>query len=1243
MEEILKHAGGKVGEAVYKYAESQFEKLHVEHVVDLATEQDVKGFLLKKYADTVFYHDLDSYFTQNKIVPHLISSLRGENKLQANNKDDFVESNVKHFLELFPKHKFKLGIRRQIKNAFGEAFDLTFSKTIAVNPYSDAGKLLAAMSSFESSRKRDTAEVLSGVSDVSENVHRIMSILTSPTSVLMMQTLGSAGMEVDCDFAEEISTLAAEMIAVETDLQKKCRFKEAIEAYQALEHKILMQLRMFPSHQADKLLCSLFSDLALCYANIGSMDRAKDYLASAPKEAAGEDKTFQFICAAIQTFYDQSQDFDAAQMHVDKALSLDPAYHNAFLLKQLLNAKQKIKSTDEIIAETDAHFLSIVQEDARRELISEYYLHKGLIFMEEDRLDEALPCFESACEHGYDPDVVHYNIAIIYYAKGVSAVPKNKKTILPEYDCAALLKALDYIRPLILFEKKSKFHPLAKNHALQLYASVCTMLGMPLDLEAPESYLDDPEVGGEVKRAIILGAATPMPEKYTELLDDEDRQFLKAKSFIQANDPEGLIKYIEALLTVNGSVSAALYNLLLQNCLIRKSSAEYWMRREQAAAAGVSERLLRAYDAAGYELENKLDLALEQYQIIAHDESEYEILERAASFFTRYDHVEEALALFDKILELRKNNAIYIYDSDSFYSNTVFYLLSHDPAKARDVIEALDPATVSPLVLHHLSFAVSAKFSDWHNMLYACEKAYELSSNFPDGFRLALCLQIFQRYAEALAVCRDLLRIAADTDEKVKCLWLASDLCLYLSDAEKSFEYAREAHLLTKTNPYDKSHPAFFNRALRTGHGEALPELLAFKAEHPVVADWIQEISMPMGEPDGSKIADQISMTVSGRTTAENKRRGAEKTTLYQKGILPLHSLFISFGSSISMLLAFGSKHKLLIADGDIRKSEKEMQSISDSVVVDAYSLIILELSDCLSLLNEVPHVHVPFQLINKLQLLYLSLPDSTEHLENILSWLRSSDNVCLEPDGLPWDGSKLSQIFSEDFIPCCNIARQLQVPYLTCEAVAGRIQLAEGCEYSDINLISIPSLCSKVFENSLEQRASMRYNLLKYCTFISFSAPDLVNIIKADGCVITAEFAARFMIFNSSCDVASFSNVYLQAIALLFKQNETTAEEFVKLVLSNALRVWRRGANARYCAERFQQEEWRRQAKTIQAYAVQVYYGIEFIYQQLGRELSDELASLHRELFQCAVAALTVSAVQEMLQPIRIPENLQA
>ena len=159
MDSLLGFIAGKAADSAFSQTAPIVNKIYSTKIVDTATEQQVKAILLNKYGDTVFYNDIDTYIMRNNIIHELISSLRGEKKLQANNEDEFVEFNLKAFVGLYSKYKYEIVTLANIKSVFKEIFTLVYKNTLTVDPYSDIGKIQSTMYSIQSSHQKREEEI----------------------------------------------------------------------------------------------------------------------------------------------------------------------------------------------------------------------------------------------------------------------------------------------------------------------------------------------------------------------------------------------------------------------------------------------------------------------------------------------------------------------------------------------------------------------------------------------------------------------------------------------------------------------------------------------------------------------------------------------------------------------------------------------------------------------------------------------------------------------------------------------------------------------------------------------------------------------------------------------------------------------------------------------------------------------------------------------------------------------------
>lgn len=243
-------------------------------------------------------------------------------------------------------------------------------------------------------------------------------------------------------------------------------------------------------------------------------------------------------------------------------------------------------------------------------------------------------------------------------------------------------------------------------------------------------------------------------------------------------------------------------------------------------------------------------------------------------------------------------------------------------------------------------------------------------TGFTDGFNKALCHRWLQNYDESLEESLKLLNKVSNEDEKVKTYWLISDLYLLKGDMDTSFEWAKKAHDLKAQNPFDQSHPAFFTRAVRSGHYEGLATTLEYKKIHPVVIDWIQEFSINTSENP----IESISRELDKQFPNLKKHQEAENqlAAQYKKGIIPINILLNFYNNDWSLLLRFAKDNKLKISYGSIDRLQEEYTHIGEHLVVDAQTLIILAFFDCLPALQCVKYLHITFSSIATLQYQYL-------------------------------------------------------------------------------------------------------------------------------------------------------------------------------------------------------------------------------------------------------------------------------
>ena len=412
----------------------------------------------------------------------------------------------------------------------------------------------------------------------------------------------------------------------------------------------------------------------------------------------------------------------------------------------------------------------------------------------------------------------------------------------------------------------------------------------------------------------------------------------------------------------------------------------------------------------------------------------------------------------------------------------------------------------------------------------------------------------------------------------------------------------KKTHTLMLQNPYDDSHQFYMNRATRTDHTEALSDTIKYKQTHPVViGKWLKEFKISDDNPLESlkKAIEEMS----GESHDEYEKREQEIASIYRSNLVSNSLLLKYYHQSLSNMFIFASKHKLSISEGNIKRIEQEMALVNEDIFVDALTLIVMNQHKCIEILNDIKCVHICYSTVTSLQNYMLGL--DAPYVINVLDWIYRSNNIVFEQDGYGFD-SVNSEVFSEEFLVCCNAAALKDTPLLMVEPVVKLFQ-KNKLEIIPLNLntVSLPSFCNKVM--SKEKLESVLYDLLNDCRFISFRADTIISQIEKDSYRIDNTSLDRFLICDTTCDMISFVNVYCEAIRRLLSINEIAAKEFTLLILKDGIRIWKRGLYYRYLLEKNPNDiECQNKAELIQKYIINLTFAINKIYPDMPPEIAN-------------------------------------
>ena len=368
---------------------------------------------------------------------------------------------------------------------------------------------------------------------------------------------------------------------------------------------------------------------------------------------------------------------------------------------------------------------------------------------------------------------------------------------------------------------------------------------------------------------------------------------------------------------------------------------------------------------------------------------------------------------------------------------------------------------------------------------------------------------------------------------------------------------------------------------------------MEYKHTHPVVVDWIQEVSISETENPLESISQQLEKHFPDQKNRQELER--QIASQYRQGIIPINVLLKYYNDDWWRIFQFAAENKLNVSHGNIKQLKLEQKLIGDHLVVDAQTLIILAHYDCLAALQCVKHLHVTFSSVVTLQCQHLSW--NYPQIQSLMDWLQSSNNIVYEADGFIAE-DEMVEFFSKDFIAGCNVARKKKIPVLYSDALVTTFQMiSKDSPLSGIDFISIPALCNCLEESQQGQKNQMLYRLLKGCTFISFNADTILEQIATHEFNVSTDFLSPFLICKSDYDMESFAIVYLQAINTLNNAHEDAAVSLAKIILDDTFRVWRRGTYYRESGKTYDDAQALEKATMILHYVRTVLVGIKEIF----------------------------------------------
>ena len=949
--------------------------------------------------------------------------------------------------------------------------------------------------------------------------------------------------------------------------------------------------------------------MAICQSNLGLVDKALQCLELAEQVAQTGDKGYHYTTAAIIIQNSITDQYGIAENHLNIALEVEPGCPKVFALRQHLYALMGKNDCEENVKALDSFFEKNVQKKDNEKIIADYYLTRGLIHQIYEEANAAECDYRKALTYNGENDLLLFNLLSAEYARATVTVSKTERSLYAAPDVGLLLHVREELKSFLDDSYiRDENHYALVTRAVALYVSVCSLLGLLIDLKPIEKYL--PFVCDyELIRVIVLDCIYNDKDRVDLLdkLDDEDKILAQSTILLKEGKLDACKDtIIQTLEQGVKRVELPLVHMLLQIALMQNDTDKYWKYRDRIAESLPIE-VLTVFDARAMAADGNVTAAQKMMDEVAAKIRDISLFINILRFYKERDDVNAYEKLCRYVVSLNKNREIVIPDSTAFYYETVSYLLSKQSIYVCELFGGITRDELSDEDYHRLQEFLCISICDFRGLYECSSYFFSKDKSVKSGINKALCQVILLDYAGAIKTCKE-IENKASKEERVKIAWILSDAFFLSGDNDSSFSYAKMAHELTLPEPANESHQHYLTRAMRCGHFEGLADVVDYQNTHPIVVDWIKQIHLDPDSPPETlfaEIAKEVPQVDTGMPMDEI-------ADIYKTKCVPINWLLQYNHGDWDRVFAFARQHKLFICEGNRNQLAAAAEKIENNILVDEQTLIILEHYGCMEILKQIQKIHICYNTVQRLQ---YDFYNGRLEAKRCLKWLKDAQNVEYEANGFSIDYGEIMTLVAGDLVYVCNVAREKGIPFLCADGAISVWQKHAQFELlKDVYIVSLPTLLAHMEQS--ENRSELVCRLLQDCIFVSFDAQTMVDHISKAGYAVTDETSGLFLNFNSECDPNSFAVVYLQAVDLLLKRNRTAAINLSKQLVEFTRKVWKRGGYYRYSSGSLGvPNDYSRPSAIITTYCVITMVGIWMRFQAIDVKTGTEATRLLVEI----------------------------
>lgn len=1109
-------------------------------------QDEIRVSVIERYQTETFYEDFSGFYATNRITKRILDHIF--NVIEDESVEKELDILARRFVSEYRQHGPYIARIKEILNKVYQAIYKGIAESGLISEDEQTRLLIAKFSRKEIEKLSEMKETLQEVhKDIRKNTELLEQWNTNPylwDKGRDCRVLSEAG-----EVIVENSEYAEKLKRIENEKQKLFYFQEAIDEYKI----VLTDLHEMKSSE-EILFVEIYINIAMCYANLGKYGEAKKYIQYGNKHIKDIDSAkLHYVSGYIAWKENTNDNSLIVREEMIRALELNKNYVSAKLLLCTVEAQMN-SNIEEIISK-----LKELEKTTGGDRISDVFQTYGQVYRLYGQYEKAEEYVLKAEE--IQGDIINIaNLGAIYYSWAMQNNEHDKRHLRLKVDYPKMFKALYYLKQVI--QCKTREANIYKQEIMGLYISTC-MICEAYELIDEVRNFDVKLLDYEAARSLLFHRIRRGEKEAVGLLQQEDKEFQEVVNIVEKDEVNALDIILEKIKVVSATELFRYYNLGLQVSLDLHDFEKYKIFRREVKDKNIECPYLELYDAEYNSVTGQDSKAKEYYDSHISDFEDDVFLIQAMKFYKDRKHKAELKKLYEVSLKKIVNREMTCCNVKGLVGEILAFFIENDLNRAFELFELIDVELIGIEQYNVIKNNLYYHIMDIHKILEANRELQKYDSSIELRINEIILLKCDMQFKEAqVKTCHLLDDHRLSDKQKIVVLELLSELALFNDDLVGSIKFITQAKDLAAELVFEPVHQLYVSRLLRCGDHEGIKYGMEFQKKHPNITDWIRPVYLTKKENDENGVfegefADYIK---------EQNEQFKFKLEFYKNNTISFYQFQYIMQQDMLTVLTYPDCYgtNIVIGTGNNEEIQRKAEELEETIVVDAFTLLFLELYQITNVLDIFNTIYIPYSSVEEIEKLYLQnsggmIKSVFERIKNDLRFERCPSYAVYDED--------MSIYHPKSFFDALELAKKNKTKFLCFDDVATRIFIQ-----SKEHMIGIMPVIQKMrYANGNEVAVKIIYNLIgKNVTFVNFNATDILYALKQTGENAEKKIMS-FMNLNRDCDVNSFSRVYLHTIRLLFLANDDKLLMFLKILLQLMDKIYNRARMAKW---RFQQYE---------------------------------------------------------------------